>query len=529
MLERLRARLARWIAPRAPLATRMYASARASRLAGAEGSDSSADMELVTSLRSLRSRSRALVRDASYAKRAKVIVQNNVIGPGVGMQANVKSTRGELNRAVNDAIEEEFCEWAQARSCHTGGELHLHDLERAAIGQVFDAGEVLIRKHFTKFGNSRVPLALELVEAERIADEVQPSPRFAGNMVRMGVEVDRFYRPVGYWIRERHRGEFRLGVTRSDEYEFVPAEQIWHLRIIDRWPQTRGEPWLHTVIRKLQDIDGYSEAEIVAARGAANYMASVESPDPHTPLAGAQAAAGEAHEVEIAPGIVVRLAPGEKLNFHTPTRPNTAMDPFMRLMLREVAAGVGASYESLSRDYSQSNYSSSRLALLDDRDLWRVIQGWYIRGFRHSLHQIWLQQAVLARAVSAVPLEAYMTDARRYNACRFKPRGWSWIDPAKEVAAFKEAVRCGFTTVGDVIAQTGDGDDLEDKLEKRERELEMMHEAGLVFDTDPEREASGATLEPAKDDPPEDAPPPEDKGEEKTQRPATERVVSFRR
>ena len=46
----------------------------------------------------------------------------------------------------------------------------------------------------------------------------------------------------------------------------------------------------------------------------------------------------------------------------------------MRFMLREIAAGTGVSYESLSRDYSQSNYSSSRLALIDDRDLWRVFQ-----------------------------------------------------------------------------------------------------------------------------------------------------------
>jgi capsid protein len=26
-----------------------------------------------------------------------------------------------------------------------------------------------------------------------------------------------------------------------------------------------------------------------------------------------------------------------------------------------------------------------------------------------------------------------------YEAARFKPPGWSWIDPTKEVAAYKEA------------------------------------------------------------------------------------------
>lgn len=528
MLDGLRARLARMIAPKRQAGMRMYASARPSRLAGVGASNSSADQELVTSLRELRSRSRQLVRDASYAKRAKVIVVNNVIGSGIGMQGQVKTTRGELNQAVNDAIEWGFIDWSKPEHCHTGGTLHLHDFERALKGEIFEAGEVLVRKHYRAFGGSRVPLALELIEAERIADETQPGPAAPGNMVRMGVEVDSFYRPVAYWLRERHPGEFRLG-TLTDRYERVPADQIWHLKLTERWPQTRGVPWLHTVIRRLQDMDGYSEAEIVAARGAANYMASVESEDPQTPLAGAPAANGQQPEIELAPGIVVKLAPGEELKFHAPNRPNTAIDPFMRYMLREVAAGTGPSYESLSRDYSQSNYSSSRLALLDDRDLWRFFQAWFIRSFRAPLHCKWLQQAVLARSV-AIPLEAYATDPARYELVRFKPRGWSWIDPAKEVDAYIKAVRNGFTTTADVISKTGDGADLEDVLEGRELELKMMREKGLVFDTDPDRKEGGGEASPAP--PPEPKEPPGEPGAEAPdddKEPATERVLHFRR
>ena len=36
------------------------------------------------------------MRDAGYAKRAKVIIQNNVIGSGIGMQAQVVNARGKL-------------------------------------------------------------------------------------------------------------------------------------------------------------------------------------------------------------------------------------------------------------------------------------------------------------------------------------------------------------------------------------------------------------------------------------------------
>ena len=498
--------LARIIAPRTGV--RLYSAARNSRLTSGWGaSNGSSDTELISSLTMLRSRSRALVRDAAYAKRARSIVQNNVVGTGIGMQAQVMTTRDDLNERVNAGIEAAWLRWCRAESCHTGGALHFADLERALIGQVFEAGEVFVRKHPVPFGDSKVPFALELVEAERIADEwTYPPPPTSGANLRMGVEVDSYGRPVAYWVRERHPGEVRLAVEQSDRLVRVPADQMIHLRIVDRWPQTRGEPWLHAVARKLNDMDGYSEAEIVAARGAASYMGFIESPDMDTPI-GEQQADGT-QQLEIAPGAIDRLGPGEKFNFVSPNRPNSAMDPFMRMMLREVAAGIGVSYESLSRDYSQSNYSSSRLALLDDRDLWKSLQQWFIRQFREPLHREWLQQAVLARAITEVRLDEYVADREKFEAVSFKPRGWSWVDPTKEVEAYKEAVKAGFTTISDVISQTAGGLDIEDVIQTRKRELAMLDEADIRVDTtveEPQEPAAPAAApDEAKSEDPED-------------------------
>lgn len=467
--------------------SRMYNSARGGfSMADWPTSNNSADAELSSSLTVLRSRSRALVRDSAYAKRAKVIIQNNVVGSGIGLQAQVKTTRDALNDRINDAIEQAFEEWSCADSCHTGGALHFADLERAAIGQVFAAGEVFFRKRFTPFGDSDVPYALELIEAERLADDLHvPGPAMEGANIRMGVEMDVYYRPIAYWLRQRHPGEVRVGLAQTDYFERVPASQIIHLRIVDRWPQTRGEPWLHAVVRKLNDMDAYSEAEIVAARAAASYMGFITTPDATNPLAdGTNTDGTNIHTLK--PGTIDTLAPGESFTGFAPNRPNPNADPFMRMMLREAAAGVGVSYESLSRDYSQSNYSSSRLALLDDRDLWRVLQGWFIRNFRQIVHREWLQQAVLAGAIPEIPLGEYGANQSKFEAVLYKPRGWSWVDPTKEVEAYKQAVRCGFMTVGDVITQTNGGLDLEDVLKGRRRELDKMHDENLRFDTDPE-------------------------------------------
>ena len=460
----------------------MYAGAKQSRLTSGWGQmTTSADSELSTSLRVLRARSRALMRDAPFAKRAKVIVVNNVVGAGIGMQGQVKGIGDKLDDRINDDIESAWTEWMLKERCHTGGTLHFADIERMAMGQIFETGEIFIRKHFRKFGDSAVPYSLEIIEPERVIDEFQPSALLPDAVVRMGVESDEFRRPLAYFIRRLHPGEIRYTAKETDAIERIPASEIFHLRIVDRWPQTRGEPWLHAVLRKLNDVDGYSEAEIVASRAAASYMATIETTQDY-----GDRTETNAREITIEPGIVERLAPGEKFNFVNPNRPNSAMDPFMRFMLREIAAGTGVSYESLSRDYSQSNYSSSRLALLDDRDLWRVFQLWFIRSFRNPLHREWLQQAVLSKTIPSLPVEKYAIDIPKYSAVRFKPRGWTWIDPQKEVEAYKEGIKAGFTTTTEVIALTGGGRDIEDVLDERRHELDLMRDKALIFDTDPQ-------------------------------------------
>jgi lambda family phage portal protein len=206
--------------------------------------------------------------------------------------------------------------------------------------------------------------------------------------------------------------------------------------------------------------------------------------------------------VNIDPLTVQELAPGEELTLHNPQRPNTALDPFMRYMLREVASGVGVSYASLSRDYSQSNYSSSRLALLDDRDTWKAEQQWWLRSFRERLHQVWLERAVLARAVSEIAIDEYALDRPKFEAVKFKLRGWSWVDPTKEVAAYKEARRAGFISTSDIVDQTAGGRDVEDVIADIEREDALFKAAGIRRDTEvpnPDKAAAPAP-KPAADD-----------------------------
>lgn len=505
MFESSRKAIAKWIAPTPPprakrerkvksqtpgrravpasYGERMYGIARNSRLTAGWGqSTTSEDAELSSSLRTARNRSRELVRESAYAKRAKAIVVNNVIGTGIGMQAQVMTTRDQLAERLNDEIEQVCERHGRPEYFHTGGQLSEFEFERQLVGQVFEAGEVFVREYFRSYGGSRVPYALELIEPERIADELQPDAISTGtSFVRLGVEMDAQYRPIAYLIRELHPGDLRVVPGQTDRIERVPADQIIHLRIIDRWPQTRGMPWLHAVARRLNDMEGLGEAELVAARGAANIMAFIQTPTGE--FGGEELQDNGERHVTLEPGTVPKLAAGETIEPFVPNRPNSAFDAFMRYMIREVASGIGCSYESLSKDYSQSNYSSSRLALLDDRDLWRMLQKWFICQYKYRVHRHRLQQAILSRVIP-VPIEQYAANPEKFEAVRFKPRGWSWIDPKSEVESYREAESAGYMTKTQIIAQTANGMDIEDVLKERKRELQLIEDAGLEFDQD---------------------------------------------
>jgi lambda family phage portal protein len=471
--------------------TRAYAGASQGRLNGDWTSlNTSADAELLTSLRVIRARARQLVRDNDYAKNAVRIIQNNIIGTGIGMQAQVSSASGKLQDRINTQIEDAWEEWTDKSTCHTAGKLSFADLERTMIGMLATDGEVLIRKVYKAFGDSNTPFALELLEADRLLDNYTTYQAPNGNQIRMGVEMDEWMRPVAYWMYPNHPGDMSFISFQPSHFIRVPAEEIIHLYIIDRWPQSRGMSWFHTAITGLKDMGGYEEAEIVKARASASVVGFINSPEPTV----ADEVVDNQRVRNFEPGTIEQLLPGETFTGFNPSTPNSAMEPFLRYMLRRTAAGVGMSYESLSRDYSQSNYSSSRLALLDDRDLWRVLQGFVIRNFRQPIHKEWLNAAVMGGEIS---IPDYYINRKKYHKVRFKPRGWSWIDPAKEVIAYKMAVRCGFMTVGDVIAKTADGADLEDIFKARAREMTMMKDLGLVFDTDSSQVTDKGQAQPA--------------------------------
>ena len=449
-------------------------------------SSTSMDAELRTSLKRMRDRSRDLVRNNDYARSAQRAITNNVVGQGVRMQAAVKMRRGgRMDDTTNAAIEASWEKWCRKQHCHTAGVLSFHDIERQMLDAMLSDGEIFVRKVRQSFGGSRTPLGLEIIEADRLDIDLNEMAK-SGNEIRMGVERDQWGRPVAYHFKAEHPGDYPFGAGAvNNKTERIPAGDVIHLFRQERPGQTRGVPWVASAIMKMHHLQGYTEAEVIAARAEACRMGFITSPEDDVMQDGVE---GGQPVSNFEPGRIERLLPGESFIESKPNRPGGQYEPFVRAMLHSMAAGLGVSYSTLSRDYSQANYSSGRLALLDDRDNWRVLQQWLIENFHRQVFDEWIDLAVLS---GELQLPGYETNSEWFRAVRWIPRGWQWVDPAKEMAAYKDAVRCGFTTLTDVIAQQGG--DIEDVMQQRQRELQMAEEMELVFDTDPhETDGKGA-------------------------------------
>ena len=459
---------------------RMYQGAQFSRLtADWVTSNTSADSEVYGSAQKLRDRARQLCRDNDYARQALRAIEGNVIGQGIPFQSQVRMQRGgKLDTGINDAIEAAWRRWSYAQHCHTGGKLCFADIERLVIRACAESGEVFVRLVRQSFGGSTIPLAMEVIEADQLDDGLNGRSQ-QGNEIRMGVEVDGWGRPIAYHFLAYHPGDYQFSNQQisTQRHKRIPAEEVIHLYRTERPGQTRGVTWFASAIQRLHHLAGYEQAEVVRARASSALMGFITSPEGE--LIGDDVMDGE-RVSNFEPGVFKYLNPGEEITVPSLDAPDGQFEPFLRAMLRAMAAGIGCSYETISRDFSQTNYSSSRLSLIEDRDHWRILQSWLIENFHRRVFSEWLDLAVLSNALA---LPGYEQQPERFKAARWMPRGWAWVDPAKEVAAYKEAVRCGFKTLADVVAEQGG--DLDELLLARQSELAKLDEMGIVVDSDP--------------------------------------------
>ena len=465
-------------APRA-LRSNQYAAAKIDRLtAGWMGMTGTADQATAISLTRLRSRSRALANDNDYMKRFFKLVRSNVVGPqGIGVQVRAvdRKSKDEIvfDDVANDLIEEGWYEWAKVQTCTVDGRLSWIDVQQLIIETTAKDGEVLVREIKGRNAGNDYGYALQLISADHL-DEGHNAVLQNGNRIRMGIEFNEWNRPVAYHVLTRHPSDtYAIGINAGrQQYERIPASEIIHLFITENVAQTRGVPWAHTAMRRLKMLGGYEENELVAASVGASKMGFFKPGEDGTPYEGS----GEDEQgpiTEAEPGIFETLPAGMDFVPWDPQHPSTAFNSFVKAMLRGVASGLGISYPTLANDLEGVNFSSIRQGALEERELWKMLQTWMIEHLCARVFTNWLMMAMTTQKIP-LPLAKF----EKFNKPIWRPRGWTWIDPLKEVNSQKAAMDAKIRSAQDVASEQGQ--DIEEVYAQLAREKRLRDKYGLT-------------------------------------------------
>lgn len=410
--------------------------------------DSIAQTQLVP----LRARCRILADQNDYAVKFLRMVRNNVIGPdGIQLKSKAmdppsrQNPKGTIDQFANRIIEDEWWKFGKRGNCTVDQSMSMCDLTCLAIETIARDGEVLIRK-VRGFDNSN-RYALQILECDYL--DVEKNQKLAnGNEIRMGVEIDRWRKPVAYWLRQENPNDtMRLGGNRA-EWERVSADEMIHAFIRVRPEQTRGIPWMAAGAYRLNMLGKYEEAEVTAARTAASKMAFLVKTNANQEYQGETENGNKLMDAE--PGAIEELPYGMDLKTLDWNHPNSSYQVFMKTCLRGVAGSFGVSYNMLANDMESVNFASGRLGLEEERDGWKVIQRWFIDAVLNEIFRDWLEVQLMTQKI-ALPF----TKFEKFNAPDWCPRRWTYINPQQDVSSKIDQVKAGFTSVSRVLAEQG--------------------------------------------------------------------------
>ncbi len=464
---------------RSPSRKRSYDAGGASRLTSTWTSiPVDADEIVRRNLRALVARSRQQVANNDYARRFLQMVQDNVIGAqGVILQVQAKRKNGAPDTPLNDAVEWAFWEWGRRGNCDVTGRLSWLSIQRLVVATVAKDGEAVA---LLRYGDMAGPwgFAIQLVDPQRIPVEYDEESLPNGNIVRHGIEMTEYGRPVAYYFRT---DDERAGYVKwtGHRYVRIPASQVIHVFVPEIVGQKRGLPWMSTALLRLHMIGGYEDAALVNARVSAAKMGWLK------PSENAAGYGGDDMDTDIAidaePGTYEPIPDGySDVIYPDYQYPNGEFGTFVKSCLRGVAAGLNVSYNTLASDLEGVNYSSLRQGALDEREVWKGLQGWIIEEFHQRVYEAWLTLALLKGNVVLRGRPMLATEEVRLKHTEWQPRRWPWVDPIKDMAAKEKEIKTLLRSPGEIIRELGR--DPEDVWSEIAQDIQGMRDKGIPED-----------------------------------------------
>lgn len=345
------------------------------------------------------------------------------------------------------------------RHCDYDGVLNLYGLQELIASTFFVDGEVFVILRAEK-NPSGIPLQLQVLDA----DMLDTTSVLANVRIRDGVEYDENGRPTAYFFKSsRELNEFQDPVR-------VPAAQVIHLFKRRRPGQRRGRSQFEPVLDVLEDVDGYLEAEGVRKKIAACFVGfrslGVEADDPAMGTIETDGLEADEPPVEsFYPGMIINGRQGEKMEFGQPPRDAGVAD-YMKWGGLRIAAGGQATYEHVTGDLSNVNYSSYRAGNME------------FQRFIGRTQWLSLLPQCLDRIADAAT-EAMMIAgvAQRRPTVTWTPPPFGSVDPKKDVETEILEMAAQVRSRLDVVAARGTP--IEDLVEEIVTGNKLFAAAGL--------------------------------------------------
>ena len=386
----------------------------------------------------LRTRARALAQNVPYIARGLGSLQANVIGTGFTPRSLAKNA---------DAIDALWDDWT--RVADADGRLDLYGLQAAAYRAMEQDGECLIRLRTRRHEDGLpVPLQVQLLEIDWLDSTKNATNR--GNLITNGIEYDSLGAVVAYWLYDQHPGELLGMRTARSASHPVPAASIIHLYNPDRPGQGRGITRLAPVIALVRDLRVYEDAEL-ARKNLETRLSVLASGDP-----AAMAAPGldgtrtdaqirkDGNLGALSGGGIIQVPSGLNLTVIEPKAAPGYVE-YVKQQLHIVAAGMGITYEMLTGDVREVNFSSARVALLEFRRCAEQLQ-WHviIPKLCDPLWRAFIDAAYLG---GQIPRKDYARD--------WSTPKWSYVNPVQDVAADLDEISGGLSSFSEKLRQRG--------------------------------------------------------------------------
>lgn len=448
----------------------------------------SADAELLGENTTIAARSYDLERNNGIAGGAIRTQVDNIVGTGLRLAAKpdyrILGKSKEWAAEWSRTTEAKWRTFADSTDFDAARQLNFGGMTVLQLRSAFLAGEGLgLAMWLPDRPGAKWATAIQAIDPARLGS---PTGFMLTRTMRDGIELNDMGEPIAYHIRKTHPGEmFGLG---DETFERVEARtpfgrrRVIHLYEKLRAGQTRGKAIFASVMGAFKMLDRYQSSELQATVANALIAAFIETPMRGEDIAelfgtpekymNERNAAG--FDVKLEGASVIPLFPGDKMSAFNPGRPNSAYSAFVEAVLRYISAGLNIPYELLMKDFSKTNYSSARAALLEAWRYFMARREWVSTYWADPIYELWMEEAVSKGEIEAPD---FYENRAAYTRCRWIGPGRGLLDPLKEAQASDTRMKMGMSTLEQECAEQGD--DWEEVLQQRARERDYALSLGM--------------------------------------------------